>query len=106
MLKSFGTTEMNLESKIIEEYLAEIPPGSIVMSSDVKRHFGLDNETAFSYMTYGLKIGMLSIKFRLPDQQWCDNLEEIPLTVATPIGICNITPEDVIVGFQRTNLKV
>lgn len=92
---------MILESKVMEHIAAQ-EQGFIMVPSDLNKEFGLSGQAALQHLFMALKAGFVVLRFKLFDQPWVQNLNEIPVEVHTGDGVHQVTPQDVLVGFERT----
>jgi hypothetical protein len=95
---------MNLDSKVIE-HIAAKEAGFIIMPSDLIKEFELTGEQSLQHLTIAMKAGFVELRFKLFDQPWVTNLNDIPMIVETKDGPHTVTPRDVLVGFERTTVQ-
>ena len=95
---------MNLDSKVIE-HIAAKEAGFIIFPSDLTKEFELTGEVALQHLTIAMKAGFVELRFKLFDQPWVRNLNDIPMVVETKDGPHTVTPRDVMVGFERTTVQ-
>jgi hypothetical protein len=95
---------MNLDSKVME-YIAAQEAGYIIVPSDLIKEFQLKADDALGHLVIAFKAGFVVPCFKLFDQPWCQNLLDIPAVVETADGPHIVTPQDVVVGYQRTDVQ-